>query len=95
MIDLDIFYPPATPERIQAALAAARAVLERADVDLHQAWLAEAAHIAYTESGCDDAYKPTEEEILIAQIFGHAQAAANAILGTPDGDPASLDFKEV
>lgn len=95
MIELDIFYPSATPQRISAALAAAHAVLERADVDPHRAWQAEAAANAYVDSGCDEACKPTEEDILITVIFGQAKAAANAILGTPEDDPASLDFREV
>lgn len=94
MIDLEIFYPPASREQIQEALAAAWAVLHRADVDPYRAWLAEAAEMVYVESGCDEAYRPTDEEQRLSELVGAAQAAANEVLGVPPGEVVTLDFVE-
>lgn len=94
MIELEIFYPPATPEEHQAALRAAWSVFHQADVDPYRAWLALGAEITYVESGCDESQRPTEDEQRLCRLIGEAQAAANRVLGVPDGQPVTLDFVE-
>lgn len=94
IIELDVFYPPAAPERLEAARVAALAVYGAADVDPYEAWLAWAEEVRWMECGYDDAYRPSDKARRLMDLHSRAQVAANGVLGVPPGDVVTLDFVE-
>lgn len=93
-MQLDVFYPPAPPEKLEAARAAALAVFGAADVDPYNAWLAWAQELRWLECGCDDAYRPSDDARRLMGLHSRAQMAANSALGVVDGEVVTLDFVE-
>lgn len=93
-MELDVFYPPATPVQQEAARAAALAVFEAADVDPFDAWLAWAEELRWMECGCDDAYRSSDDARRLMDLHARAQVAANKVLGVEFGDVITLDFIE-
>lgn len=93
-IELDVFYPVATPAQLEAAREAALAVYGAADVDPYDAWLAWAEEVRWMECGCDDAFRPSEGALRLMDLHSRAQVAANEVLGVPPGEVVTLDFVE-
>ncbi|MET3517783.1 hypothetical protein ABIC63_005588 [Pseudacidovorax sp. 1753] len=93
-IELDVFYPVATPAQSDAARAAALAVYGAAGVDPYDAWLAWAEEVRWMECGCDDAFRPSEGARRLMDVHSLAQVAANQVLGVRPGEVVSLDFVE-
>ncbi|WP_304306262.1 hypothetical protein [Pseudacidovorax intermedius] len=93
-VKIDLFYPPATPEQLGAARAAAMAVFEAADVDPCKAWLAMAEEERRGETGHLEAFRPSEEYQRLIDLTSQAQVSANEALGVPPGEVVRLDFVE-
>ncbi|KTT15837.1 hypothetical protein [Pseudacidovorax intermedius] len=89
---LEIYYPSANPEQLQAALTAAMAVFEQADVDPYDAWLAWAEAERWGETGYMEAFRPSDEYQRLIDLTSQAQVAANEVLGVPPGEVVTLDF---
>ncbi|MET3512730.1 hypothetical protein ABIC63_000495 [Pseudacidovorax sp. 1753] len=89
---LDLDYPSATPEQLEAARAAAIAVFKTAGVDPYEAWLAWAEEERWGETGYLEAFRPSQEYQRLLDVTSRAQVAANLALGVPAGEVVTLDF---